>query len=72
MKIKPAKELLIRAHTRVTSGTSAYSRLPVKNCPNKICWFRHACGNFPFVCIIVQYIAIGLLIAWLGYLFFTS
>jgi hypothetical protein len=42
----------------------------VKNC--KLCRFSSVCNDLPGICILLQYAAVGVLVAALGYLFVTQ
>jgi hypothetical protein len=42
----------------------------MKNC--KLCKFSQVCNDLPGICILIQYLAVGVLIASLGYLFFSQ
>jgi hypothetical protein len=42
----------------------------MKNC--KLCRFSQVCNDLPGICILIQYIAVGVLIASLGYLFMSQ
>jgi hypothetical protein len=42
----------------------------LKNC--KLCGYRKVCNDLPFVCILLQYVAVAGLVGLLGYLFVSS
>jgi len=44
--------------------------LAVKNC--KLCRFRNDCKDLPGYCLLINWIGILILLATLGYLFFTG
>ena len=42
----------------------------MKNC--KLCRFSKVCNDLPGICILIQYVAVGVLVASLGYLFLSQ
>jgi hypothetical protein len=42
----------------------------VKNC--KLCRFSEVCNDLPGICILIQYAAVAVLVASLGFLFFSQ
>ena len=44
----------------------------MKHCQFKSCRYRDACSSLPFVCVILQYVAIVAVLTWVGYLVFSS
>ncbi len=42
----------------------------MKNC--KLCRFSKLCNDLPAICILIQYVAVGILLASLGYLFLSQ
>jgi hypothetical protein len=42
----------------------------MKNC--KLCKFSKVCNDLPGICILIQYLAVGILVLSLGYLFFSQ
>jgi len=42
----------------------------MKNC--KLCRFSKVCNDLPGICILIQYAAVTVLIASLGFLFFSQ
>lgn len=42
----------------------------MKNC--KLCKFSEVCNDLPGICILIQYVAVGILVLSLGFLFFSQ
>ncbi|MEJ2590588.1 MAG: hypothetical protein P8178_04135 [Candidatus Thiodiazotropha sp.] len=42
----------------------------MKNC--KLCKFSKVCNDLPGICILIQYLAVGILVLSLGYLFISQ
>jgi hypothetical protein len=42
----------------------------MKNC--KLCRFSKTCNDLPYVCILLQYLALAAVVGFVGYLFFAA
>ncbi len=68
----PGKAVSLRSLLHQDKGerVSVVRDCAMKNC--KLCRFSKVCNDLPGICILIQYLAVGVLVVSLGYLFLSQ